>query len=259
MRTLDFKNLSIDIQNWIKNYIDSANADGVVVGLSGGIDSSVAASLCVNAIGKTKVIGLGLPCESPIKDLEDAKLVARHLGIEFMVIDLTKPYNQFLELFAPIIKPNTISNANIKPRLRMIALYYAGQSLGKYLVAGTGNRAELAIGYFTKYGDGGVDFEPLGMLYKSEVRELGKVLEIPKHIIEKPPSPGLWSGQTDEGEIGLLYNTIDEILYRMDYNLGFGGLNLEEVNKVKEMMKKAEHKLLMPPMYEIIKDESSTN
>ena len=251
MRTLDFKNLSIDIQNWIKNYIDSANADGVVVGLSGGIDSSVTASLCVNAIGKKKVIGLGLPCESTIKDLEDAKLIARHLGIEFIIIDLTKPYNQFLELFAPIIKPNTISNANIKPRLRMIALYYAGQSLGKYLVAGTGNRAELAIGYFTKYGDGGVDFEPLGMLYKSEVRELGKILEIPEHIIEKPPSPGLWPGQTDEGEIGLLYNTIDEILYRMDYNLGFEGLNLEDVNKVRGMMKKAGHKLVMPPMFEV--------
>ena len=251
MRTLDFKNLSIDIQNWIKNYIDAANADGVVVGLSGGIDSSVTASLCVNAIGKKKVIGLGLPCESTIKDLEDAKLIAQHLGINFMIIDLTKPYNQFLEIFAPIIKPNTISNANIKPRLRMIALYYAGQSLGKYLVAGTGNRAELAIGYFTKYGDGGVDFEPLGMLYKSEVRELGKVLEIPEHIIEKPPSPGLWPGQTDEGEIGLLYNTIDEILYRMDYNLEFEGLNLEYVNKVKGMMKKAEHKLVMPPMFEV--------
>jgi len=251
MRTLDFKNLSVDIQGWIKNYLDSANADGVVLGLSGGIDSSVTASLCVSAMGKKKVIGLGLPCESTPEDLVDAKLIARHLGIEFKIIDLTKAYNQFLELFHSIIKPNTISNANIKPRLRMIALYYVGQSLGKYLIAGTGNRAELAIGYFTKYGDGGVDFEPLGMLYKSEVRELAEVLEIPKNIIEKPPSPGLRPGQTDEGEIGLMYNTIDEILYRMDYNLGFQGLNINDVNKVKDMMKKAEHKLVMPPVYEI--------
>ncbi len=251
MRTLDLKKLSIDIQNWIRNYIHSANADGVVVGLSGGIDSFVTASLSVNAIGKKRVIGLGLPCESSPEDLEDAKLIAQHLGINFIIIDLTKPYNQFLEVFNSTIESNTISKANIKPRLRMMALYYLGQSLGKYLVAGTGNRAELAIGYFTKYGDGGVDFEPLGMLYKSEVRELGKILEVPKHIIEKPPSPGLWPGQTDEEEIGLLYKTIDEILYRMDYNLGFEGLNLDDVNKVKGMMKKAEHKLVMPPMFEV--------
>ncbi len=251
MRTLDLKKLSIDIQNWIRNYIHSANADGVVVGLSGGIDSFVTASLSVNAIGKKRVIGLGLPCESSPEDLEDAKLIAQHLGIKFIIIDLTKPYNQFLEVFNSTIESNTISKANIKPRLRMIALYYVGQSLGNYFVAGTGNRAELAIGYFTKYGDGGVDFEPLGMLYKSEVRELGKILEVPKHIIEKPPSPGLWPGQTDEEEIGLLYKTIDEILYRMDYNLGFEGLNLDDVNKVKGMMKKAEHKLVMPPMFEV--------
>ncbi|MFX1588310.1 MAG: NAD(+) synthase, partial [Promethearchaeota archaeon] len=219
-------------------------------------DSSVIASLSVNAIGKKRVIGLGLPCESSPEDLEDAKLIAQHLGIKFIIIDLTKPYNQFLEVFNSTIEPNTISKANIKPRLRMIALYYVGQSLGKYFVAGTGNRAELAIGYFTKYGDGGVDFEPLGMLYKSEVRELAKVLEIPKKIIEKLPSPGLWPGQTDEGEIGLMYNTIDEILYRTDYNLGFEGLNMDDVNKVKEMMRKAEHKLVMPPIYEIIEDNN---
>ncbi|MFX1588258.1 MAG: NAD(+) synthase, partial [Promethearchaeota archaeon] len=109
MRTLDFKKLSIDIQNWIRNYIDSANADGVVVGLSGGIDSSVTASLCVKAIGKKRVIGLGLPCESTPEDLEDAKLIAQHLGIKYIIIDLTKPYNRFLEVFNSTIEHNIIS------------------------------------------------------------------------------------------------------------------------------------------------------
>jgi NAD+ synthase len=133
----------------------------------------------------------------------------------------------------------------------MIALYFHGQSKGNYLIAGTGNRAELTIGYFTKYGDGAVDFEPLGMLYKKEVSEIARILKIPEKIILKPPSPGLWVGQTDEGEIGLLYDTIDEILYRFDYNLSFNGLNKEDIEKVRKMMKNAEHKLRMPPMYEI--------
>ena len=251
MRKLDYKKLAVDIQNWIKNYVMSANAEGIVIGLSGGIDSAVTAALCSNALGKENIIGLGLPCESVSQDLEDAKLIAKVLGIDFKIIDLTSVYNKFLEVMEPIVKTNKMASANLKPRLRMITLYFHGQSKGKYLIAGTGNRAELAIGYFTKYGDGGVDFEPLGMLYKKEVREIARILKVPEKIILKPPSPGLWVGQTDEGEIGLLYDTVDEILYRSDYNLGFNGLNKEDVEKVRKMRKIAEHKLKMPPTYEI--------
>ncbi len=251
MRKLDYKKIAVDIQNWIKNYVMSANAEGVVVGLSGGIDSAVTAALCSNALGKEKIIGLGLPCESASQDLEDAKLIAKVLSINFKIIDLTSVYNKFLEVMEPIVKTNKMASANLKSRLRMTTLYFHGQSRGNYLIAGTGNRAELAIGYFTKYGDGGVDFEPLGMLYKKEVREIARILKIPEKIILKPPSPGLWVGQTDEGEIGLLYDTIDEILYRFDYNLGFNGLNKEDIEKVRKMRKIAEHKLKMPPMYRI--------
>ncbi len=251
MRKLDYKKLAVDIQKWIKSYVMSANADYIVIGLSGGIDSAVTAALCSNALGKENIIGLGLPCESVSQDLEDAKLIAKVLGIDFKIIDLTSVYNKFLEVMAPIVKTNKMASANLKSRLRMATLYFHGQSKGRCLVAGTGNRAELAIGYFTKYGDGGVDFEPLGMLYKNEVREIARILKIPEKIILKPPSPGLWAGQTDEGEIGLLYDTIDEILYRFDYNLGFNGLNKEDIEKVRKMMKLAEHKLKMPPMYEI--------
>jgi NAD+ synthase len=251
MRKLDYKKLANDIQNWIKNYVMSANAEFVVVGLSGGIDSAVTAALCSNALGKENVIGLSLPCESISQDLEDAKLIAKVLGIDFKIIDLTSVYNKFLEVMEPIVKTNRMASANLKSRLRMITLYFHGQSKGNCLVAGTGNRAELAIGYFTKYGDGAVDFEPLGMLYKKEVREIARILKIPEEIILKSPSPGLWVGQTDEGEIGLLYDTIDEILYRFDYNLDFNGLNKEDIEKVRKMRKTAEHKLKMPPMYEI--------
>lgn len=147
-----------------------------------------------------------------------------------------------MKVLPPQIKSNKIAQANIKPRLRMTMLYYMGHSFGNYLVAGTGNRSELAIGYFTKYGDGGVDFEPIGALYKAEVREIARFLGIPDKIINKPPSAGLWEGQTDEDEIGLTYDLLDEIIYRIDHFLGFEGLNDKDVKKVINMIKSAEHK-----------------
>ena len=251
MRRLNFEKLKINIQNWIIEYARSAKANGIVVGMSGGIDSSVIAALSVNALGKENVIGVGLPCESHFNDLEDARMVADNLGIAFEVIDLTEIYNKFINSISGIFSGNKLARANVKPRLRMITLYYIAQSLENYLVAGTGNRAELAIGYFTKYGDGGVDIEPIGNLYKSEVRKLARVLNIPEKIIKKPPSPGLWPGQTDEGEIGLTYDLIDEILYRIDNNLDLSDLDERDVQKVKKMMKKAQHKLEMPPSYKI--------
>ena len=249
MRALDYQKLSLDIEHWIKNYINSAGAERVVIGLSGGIDSAVAAALCANGLGKTNVLSYALPCDSVPQDLKDAQFIASTIGIKFEVIDLTLVYNQFLK--SVDISSNKVAKANLKPRLRMMTLYYLAQSKQKCLVAGTGNRAELQIGYFTKYGDGGVDFEPLGMLYKNEVKKLAKILKIPELIIKKPPSPGLWKGQTDEGEIGMSYDMIDEILYRIDYNLGFDGLERIVIEKVKNMMKLAEHKLKMPPMFEI--------
>jgi NAD+ synthase len=156
MRVLDYKKLTLDIQSWIENYCKSAYADGIIVGLSGGIDSAVTATLSVNAIGKENVVGLGLPCESLPQDLDDAKSLAEQLGIKFQIVDLTSTFNEFLKVVKPVINPNKISIANIKPRLRMTTIYYVGQSYGGYLVGGTGNRSELAIGYFTKYGDLGI-------------------------------------------------------------------------------------------------------
>ena len=177
MRKLNYEQIIADIQNWIKNYLDSASIKGVVVGISGGIDSAVTTMLCVNALGKERVIGLGLPCSSIPQDLRDAENFAQVLGIKFLIIDLTEVYNEFLKSTEPVIKSNSLSKANIKPRLRMMANYFVGQSLGSNLVVGTSNRSEIAIGYFTKYGDGGVDFEPIGDLYKYEVREIAKLLK----------------------------------------------------------------------------------
>ena len=251
MRSIDYKEIIIEIQNWIKGYINSAQVDGIVVGLSGGIDSAVTSSLCVNAIGKDRVIGLGLPCSSIPQDLKDAEKMAELLGIKFIQIELTSIYDEFIKVTEPLFKSSPMAKANLKPRLRMMAIYFVGQSLGKFLVAGTSNRTELAIGYFTKNGDGGVDFEPIGGLYKCEVREVAKLLNVPEEIIKKPPSAGLWEGQTDEDEIGLTYDVLDEIIFRIDNEYDLKDLNQEDVNKVRSMIKFALHKNEMPPSFRI--------
>ncbi len=251
MRELNYEKLVLDIQNWIRNYVKSANAENIIVGLSGGIDSAVTAALCTKALGNRKVFGLGLPCGSISQDLEDAKLIAKSLEINFTVLDLNPVYEKFLSIIGSNYKKNNIADANLKPRLRMATLYFYGQTKGKSLIAGTSNRAELAIGYFTKYGDGAADFEPLASLYKQEVRKLAKILNIPKKIITKPPSAGLWAGQTDEGEIGLTYDVIDDILYRIDYDINFNGLNYGDIQKVRELMSAARHKLNMPSFFNV--------
>lgn len=253
MRLLDYDKTISKIQSWINEFVKAAQVEGVVVGLSGGIDSAVTSTLCVNAIGKENVIGLGLPCLSIPRDLDDAKMVADQLGIEFIVFDLSSVYEEFLKITAGQIEPNIIAKANVKARLRMVAWYFTAQSKGRFLIGGTGNRTELGIGYFTKYGDGGVDFEPIGGLYKCEVREIARKLKVPESIINKPPSAGLWEGQTDEGEIGITYDVIDEIIYRIDYNLDLSDINMSDVKKVKKMMRLSQHKLNLPPVYEVSK------
>ncbi|MFW9783880.1 MAG: NAD(+) synthase, partial [Candidatus Heimdallarchaeota archaeon] len=147
MRDLDYDKTINEIQQWIRDYVKNANVDGIVVGLSGGIDSAVTATLSVKSIGKEAVIGLGLPCLSIPKDLNDARILANFLGIRFIVIDLSSIFKEYINITSKLLKPAKIAEANLKARLRMISSYFVGQSLGKYLVGGTGNRTELAIGY----------------------------------------------------------------------------------------------------------------
>jgi len=234
------------IVNWIKNQLRQAKAEGIVMGLSGGVDSSVVASLVKEAIGKRRVLALVLPCHSPKQDLQDAKLVAKKLGIRTKSVDLSRIYDSLIRILP---KAGSIARANLKPRLRMLILYYFANKLN-YLVCGTGNKSEYKLGYFTKFGDGATDILPIGDLLKKQVRNLAKELGIPEHIITRSPTAGLRPGQTDEGELGITYGQLDDILSRLKK-----GREQRQppylVNKIISRIKSSEHKRRLPRICKI--------
>src|SRR5687767_4368403 len=191
---------STDIAEWLRQQLVAAGSHGLVVGLSGGVDSAVVARLCQMA-APGKVVGVIMPCHSDPRDEADARLLASHFDIPAIRVDLAPAYDRLAadlqaavaqlpadqrpvqSADAPDIKAR-VPLANVKPRMRMASLYFIANQLN-YLVAGTGNRSELMIGYFTKYGDGGVDLLPIASLLKSEVRAMAKELGVPEPIIEK--------------------------------------------------------------------------
>lgn len=232
------------IISWIKRQVKDAGAKGIVFGLSGGIDSSVIAALSKEAVGRRNILALLLPCHSQPQDLIDAKLVLKKLNIPSRLVDLSSVYDRFTAILP---RANALAQANIKPRLRMMTLYYFANKLN-YLVCGTGNKSELSIGYFTKFGDGGCDILPIAGLYKKDVRALAAELKIPQPIIDKAPTAGLWPSQTDEGEMGITYPELDEILERIEKGKK-QKLSAAKVNKVRRMIKRSEHKRLGPKIY----------
>jgi NAD+ synthase len=205
--------LAEHLAEWIRVEVAAAGGAGAVFGLSGGIDSAVVAALAREAFPHHS-LGVLMPCHSDPRDAEDAMLVAHHFGVPTAAVDLGPVYDQLLaqlELTCSDMRESRMTTANLKPRLRMTTLYaFANQR--NYRVLGTGNLAELTVGYFTKYGDGGADLLPLGSLVKGEVRDLARELGVPESIIAKPPSAGLWADQTDEGEMGLTYEELDAYL-----------------------------------------------
>lgn len=235
--------LSKAITSWIREQVQKAGKEGVVVGLSGGIDSACVGVLSKKALGP-KVLGLILPCASIGEDEELAMMIAKKFNIKIQRAPLDDIFEGLVSIYP---EGSDIAKANLKPRLRMTVLYYFANSLN-YLVAGTGNKSELYVGYFTKYGDGGVDILPLGGLLKTEVRKLAKDLGIPKQIIERVPSAGLWHGQTDEEELGIVYPELDRIIEALEKKQ-LKGINNKRLLMVKKMISNSQHKRATPAVF----------
>lgn len=246
------------IADWMKERVTSAGSRGIAVGLSGGIDSAVVIGLAALAT-PGRVVGVMMPCHSDPQDEADGRLAADHFGVPAIRIDLAPAYEHMLaDLGAalgqlpadqrPAVPTDAtdikarLPLANVKPRLRMTSLYFVANSLD-YLVAGTGNRSELSIGYFTKYGDGGVDMLPIGRLFKSQVRALARELGVPAPIIDKAPSAGLWLGQTDEAEMGFTYAELEA--YLTD---GAAAVSPELAQRIQRLEGASAHKRALAPM-----------
>ena len=239
------------IENFIASKAEEADAKGVVLGLSGGLDSSVVARLCAEALGAKKVLGITMPHgERQNGETKDAAAFAKKLGISHKVF----PISEIMENLSGALgigRNLNLAAGNIAARVRMTVIYYHANCSNK-LVMGTGNKSELLMGYFTKFGDGGSDYQPIGDLYKTQVRELARELKIPVKILKKVPTAGLWKGQTDEGEMGIKYESLDKILYGIELGLTEEeirertGIPLKEIMKVHETVRKTTHKRKMP-------------
>ena len=197
------RNIIIQCENWLRDQVNRSGASGIILGLSGGIDSSVLAALGREALGKGGVLGVIMPCHSIDEDESDARLLAQSIDVDFKRVDLTSVFDALNESAGEEF--NSLVKSNMKARLRMVTLYALGQSRN-LLVCGTSNKSEYETGYFTKYGDSGVDLMPLANFLKREIREMARVLNVPDKIINKAPSAGLYEGQTDEGDMGFTYD-----------------------------------------------------
>ncbi len=253
---IEFERTVNEITNFIKCEVDKAGASGVVLGLSGGIDSSLTATLCVKALGSNRVLGVIMPASfTPKEDVKDAFELANKLGIKTKFINIDDICEAFIKALKidPSDPKVKIPLANIRARIRMIILYFYA-NLYNYLVVGTGDKSEYLIGYFTKHGDGAADLFPILHLFKTQVRELASHLGLPEKIVKKPSSPQLYPGHKLTDEIPADYSVIDPILVGL-FEKGLSvdkvseklGVPLEIVNDILHRHLKTEHKRAAPP------------
>jgi len=230
---------------WLRLVAAEAGVQGAVFGLSGGVDSAVVAGLSVQAF-PGESLGLILPCDSVQQDMDDALAVAGVFDLPVKVVVLDAAYRALLAAVGEhdgdpgAIEAMTpkLALANLKVRLRAVTWYYHANRLRR-LVIGSGNRVELTVGYFTKFGDGAVDVLPLAGLVKAEVRALAEHLGVPRRVITKAPTAGLWPGQTDEEEMGLTYEVLDRFILGGDVTEG-------AANRIRRMIERSAHKRCLP-------------
>jgi NAD+ synthase len=250
---LDLSVLEARFTCFIKEYVFNCQVKGVVLGLSGGIDSAVTAVLCSKALGKENVLALILPEEETKnqKDLDDAQTIAKQFNIETQTVDITRVLESVYTTIPIYDQKNQTCKGNIKARTRMIILYYYANKLNR-LVCGSSDKSEILMGYFTKWGDGAADISPIGGLYKTQVRKLAMALGIPDVIALKPSTPALWPNQTAEGELGIKYESLDLILYGLENSMSTkeiaNQLNIEQsiIETVKKRLLYNEHKRQLP-------------
>jgi len=250
---LDWSETEKRIRRFIKQYVENSGADGIVLGLSGGVDSSTTAALSSLAIGGDRVLGLILPEKETYnpKDIADAKLVAEKFGLKTQSCDITPTLEGFYKTIPAFDPADKLFKGNIKARTRMVYLYYYANKLNR-IVCGSSDKSETMMGYFTKWGDVAADISPIMDLYKTQVRKLAVHLGIPAELAAKPSTPALWPNQLAETELGVKYETLDLILYGLERFMTTEEiaqqLNIKNalVKKVKSIWLSAEHKRRMP-------------
>ncbi|MFZ5968138.1 MAG: NAD(+) synthase [Bacillota bacterium] len=233
--------------DWLRKMVDESKTKGLLVGISGGIDSALVTFLIKRAFPQQS-LGVIMPCKSNPKDQEDALKVAEACGIERIILELSDVHDTLINRVTEHMENagltgsdhnRRLSDANLRARLRMSTLYSVANALN-YLVVGTDNAAEVYTGYFTKYGDGGVDILPIANLKKREVYEWARYLGVPQSVLDRPPSAGLWEGQTDEDEMGTTYDMVDDLL---------AGKDIPERDRkiIERLHQVSAHKRIMPP------------
>lgn len=264
VNAIDYSEASRIIIDFIRNYVfNVANVDNVVIGVSGGVDSSTTLTLLVKALSNNRVIALIMPDSrvTPREDVEDAVKLCENLGVKYLIIDIDNMVDLVTNKVSSVINQEldykTIGN--VRARVRALTLYTIANKLNA-IVVGTGDKSEILLGYFTKYGDGAADIMPIGDLYKTQVRYLAKYLGLPEKIVFKPSSPRLWPGQTAENELGLKYEEIDLILYSiLELKLKPSQvpeiINVEKwkVDKVLKLLTTNEHKRKLPVIPKVSK------